>query len=236
MQCPSCSKEFHPQPDMQHGYYLADQSEDDARGFGITVQLCPSCSKIVVAFREGEIYSYSGGTRTYVSPYHLTSEEIIYPKVSSRPLADEVPDTYREEYEEAFLTNGMSSKASAALSRRLLQSILQTELGIKKRNLSDEIDEFISTAGAPSYLNDAIDAIRNIGNFGAHPIKNTNTGEIVDVEEGEAEWLLEVIEFLLDFVFVQPRRLEARKQELNKKLEAMGKPKLKEPNQDPDDD
>jgi hypothetical protein len=33
-----------------------------------------------------------------------------------------------------------------------------------------------------------LDAIRTIGNFAAHPIKSTSSGEIVDVEPGEAEW------------------------------------------------
>jgi hypothetical protein len=36
-----------------------------------------------------------------------------------------------------------------------------------------------------------IDAIRNVGNFAAHPLKSTNTGLILDVEPSEAEWPLD---------------------------------------------
>ena len=66
-----------------------------------------------------------------------------------------------------------------------------------------------------------------IGNFAAHPLKSTTTGSIVDVEPGEAEWNLDVLESLFDFYFVQPAISAKRKAELNKKLKEAGKPKLK---------
>jgi hypothetical protein len=114
-----------------------------------------------------------------------------------------------------------------ALSRRLLQQILWDELGIKKGNLASEIEEFLARPGVPSSLSGAIDAIRTIGNIAAHPLKDQSTREIIDVEPGEAEWLLDVLESLFDYVFVQPRRLAARRENLNQKLRAAGKPPLK---------
>ena len=51
----------------------------------------------------------------------------------------------------------------------------------------------------PSSLADNVDAVRQVGNFAAHPIKSTSIGEIVEVEENEAEWLLDVLEELFDF-------------------------------------
>ena len=101
------------------------------------------------------------------------------------------------------------------------------EYKIKKRTLSDEIQAFIDLEGIPSHLTDAVDAIRNIGNLAAHPEKDSDTGKIVNVEAGEAEWLIEVIEALFDFCFIQPKRLEQRRNELNEKLKALGKPELK---------
>jgi hypothetical protein len=79
----------------------------------------------------------------------------------------------------------------------------------------------------PSYLADQIDAIRNIGNFAAHPSKDTNTGEIVEVEEGEADWLLGVLDALFDYIFIQPAKLEERKKKLNTKLKSIGKLPMK---------
>jgi hypothetical protein len=78
----------------------------------------------------------------------------------------------------------------------------------------------------PSHLSGAIDAIRNIGNFAAHPIKSDSTGNIVDVEEGETEWILDVLEQLFDFYYVSPARTKAKKNALNAKLKSIGKPEL----------
>jgi hypothetical protein len=60
-------------------------------------------------------------------------------------------------------------------------------------------------------------------------MKTTNTGEIVEVEPQEAEWLLSLLEQLFDFYFVQPARAQARRDALNAKLQAAGKPPMKSP-------
>lgn len=157
----------------------------------------------------------------------ITHEEIIYPKFSLRNIEPEIPDFYKQDYLEACSVLLASPKASAALSRRLLQRVLLETIEIRQSNLAKAIDEFLNLSGVPSYLSNAIDAVRHVGNFAAHPLKDTHTGEIVDVEPGEAEWLLDVIEALFDFAIVQPQRLEAKRENLNQKLKAVGKPDMK---------
>ncbi len=90
-----------------------------------------------------------------------TSEEIIYPKFSSRSDELEVPDRYKKDFLEASAVLSISPKASAALSRRILQDILRQELKIQKPSLAQEIDEFVQRKDIPSYLSDAVDAVRN---------------------------------------------------------------------------
>jgi hypothetical protein len=58
-------------------------------------------------------------------------------------------------------------------------------------------------------------------------MKSQTTGEIIPVEAGEAEWNLDVIESLLDVFFVQPAIIQAKRDALNAKLKAAGKPELK---------
>jgi hypothetical protein len=65
---------------------------------------------------------------------------------------------------------------------------------------------------------DDIDAIRHVGNFAAHPIKSTNSPEIIDVEPGEAEWLLDVLVQLFDHYFVGPAEAKKKRDVLNAKL------------------
>ena len=50
---------------------------------------------------------------------------------------------------------------------------------------------------------------------------------MIEVEPGEAEWLLETLEGLFDFYFVQPARLENKRAEVDKKLKEAGKSQLK---------
>lgn len=222
MKCPTCRKEFHPQPDKKQAYFSASDDKDSEAGFGIAVQLCPSCHNLVVIYQEGTAIE-----TTEVWLTDIEHEEVIYPESSEHELPEEIPDTFRNDFEEAAQALEYSPKASAALSRRLLQKVLREKLGIKKKDLSLEIDEFVESSGAPAYLTGAIDAIRTVGNFAAHPMKYQHTGEIAEVEDGEAEWLLEVLESLFDFVFVQPSRLKQRKDALNEKLRHLGKPELK---------
>jgi hypothetical protein len=72
-----------------------------------------------------------------------------------------------------------------------------------------------------------LDAVRVAGNFAAHPTKSEHTGDIVEVEPGEAEFLLDVLEGLFDFYIVQPKKAEQLRAGLNAKLEDAGKPELK---------
>jgi hypothetical protein len=78
----------------------------------------------------------------------------------------------------------------------------------------------------PSHITEGLHAVSQIGNIAAHSMKSITTGSIVDVEPGEAEWNLDVLELLFDFYFVQPALAAKRKDELNKKLVAAGKPPI----------
>ena len=69
--------------------------------------------------------------------------------------------------------------------------------------------------------------MRVVGNFAAHPTKSTNSGEIIEVEPGEAEWQLYTLEALFDFYFVRTSELTKKRDALNVKLAAAGKPLLK---------
>jgi hypothetical protein len=174
---------------------------------------CPECYESIVFLLEFKVGPGPG------------AKFMAYPKGYARPVAQEVVDPYKADFIEACKVIGDSPKASAALSRRCMQAVLKDKGGAKKKDLADQIDEVIGS-GVPSYIAEGLHAVRNIGNFAAHPLKSTNTGEIVEVEPNEAEWNLEVVELLFDFYFVQPATLAKRKAELNKKLKDAGKPEL----------
>lgn len=223
--CPDCAKAIHFQRSSRWAYpYAENEGGSKGLGFAITHGFCPACSRLIVLLEDGKYKKTDyGGDLTEV-----TSEDVLYPKSSSRPVQPEVPEIYKDDFLEAVAVLNLSPKASAAISRRLLQCILREELKIKKSSLAKEIDDFLKNKATPTYLAEAIDAVRSVGNFAAHPEKDLSTGEIVDVENGEAEWLLDVLDALFDFVFVQPMRLQERKKALNQKLSRIGKPPVKD--------
>jgi hypothetical protein len=187
----------------------------------------PNCGKKIIDLASGEpnldqYKSVTSGLKV------VKTRQTVRPFASSRPPVPPVVDElFAKDYKEACLILTFSPKASAALSRRCLQNVIREKAGVKKGDLSNEIQQIIDSKSLPTHLNESIDAIRNIGNFAAHPLKSTSTGEIVDVEIGEAEWLLDVLEALFDFYFVQPSVLKAKRDALNNKLADLGKPPLK---------
>lgn len=220
MICPHCLVGFHPSTEI---IYLGSDKEGD---WGIFKDLCPECEKIIcILFRGNAIFEPDGEFMDFKDYYDST---LVYPRGSNRPpVPSEVPEKFAGDYKEACLILNDSPKASAALSRRCLQHLLREKAEVKPGNLVDEIEQVIKSGNLPSGLADAIDAIRNIGNFATHPIKSKSTGEIVPVEPGEAEWTLDVLESLFNFYFVQPEVLKRKREALNKKLKNAGKKPMK---------
>jgi RecG-like helicase len=219
MVCPHCSTVVHFEWSSTGAISKATEGLTE---YEITYAPCPKCSEIVTYLDKGKAFIISGEWRIKTE-----SRTMIHPKANRLENTADIPKLYLEDYEEAIKVLSSSAKASAALSRRLLQNILREYYKIQEKSLSEEIKKFVELPGIPSHLIYAVDAIRNIGNLAAHPTKDKSTGEIVPVEIGEAEWLIEVIEALFDFTFIQPAKLQRRKEELNKKLERIGKPQMK---------
>ena len=213
MKCPHCLNGMHSHKDI-----IKLGSDKDGL-WRAKIENCPECIKSIIVIEQ-----------------HPSNSDVIlkrihaYPKgVSRSPVSEDVPDQFANNYKEACIVLSDSPKASAALSRRCLQNLLREKAGVKPGNLAHEIQQVLDSNQLPSWLSESIDVVRNTGNFAAHPMKSTNSGEILDVEPGEAEWNLDVLESLFDFYFVQPEILKKKQAELNKKLSDAGKPPMKTP-------
>jgi len=224
MICPHCRLAFHEDPKVTH-------FSDDSEGrWGVRSRICPACHKSIVQL-ELFLTSGSSSSPTGIIKYYSGNPHksfLVWPKGSARPPCPiEVPKIFAEDYHEACLVLPDSSKASAALSRRCLQNLLREVEKVKHSDLAGEIQQVLDKNKLPTILAESIDAIRNIGNFGAHPLKSTKSGEILPVEPGEAEWNLDVLEGLFDYYFVQPAHLKKKREALDAKLGEAGKPPMK---------
>lgn len=79
----------------------------------------------------------------------------------------------------------------------------------------------------PTSLRETVDAIRNFGNFSAHPINDVTALQIIEVEEHEAEWCLDILDEMFDHFYVRPAQAAAKKAALNAKLTSANKPLAK---------
>jgi hypothetical protein len=217
MKCPHCNTGIHD--NLQRGHHFI---AGEGPVWLIEHQNCPECDKSII-FLEG----IQPTNRQVTRIIQTVPRFMAYPpRAPARPLPREVPDPYKRDFDEAVAVLPISPKASAALSRRNLQAIIHNKAGVKGRDLNAEIETLIASGTLPSHISEGLHAVRAIGNFAAHPTKATSTGAIVDVEVGEAEWNLDVLESLFDFYFVEPTKAAQRKAALNKKLKEAGKPPI----------
>jgi hypothetical protein len=217
MKCPHCTVEIHTAFSEQRidggGNWWNPVGQ---RRWSVTYMTCPACSDAIIYLHGGH-----SSADQEIGPY------LAYPGTTGRsPAPSEVPEYIAEDYHEACSVVDASPKASAALSRRCLQLVLR-ENGFAQKDLAPAIQALLDSKTLPSALADNVDAIRNIGNFAAHPMKDTGTGQILPVEPHEAEWNLDVLEELFDFFYVQPEKARQRRAALDAKLASAGKPPMK---------
>lgn len=122
----------------------------------------------------------------------------LIPESRARAWPEYVPEFVVSDYNEACAIENASPKASAAMSRRCLQSIIRDFFQIAKARLVDEIDALEGKVGPD--VQAALHALREIGNVGAHPERDPNT--IVEIEPGEATAMIDLLEVLIEETYL----------------------------------
>ncbi len=148
--------------------------------FDIHMYSCPTCNKV-----------------SFVAKGKKLLENItvpLYPNSLAKQFPEYIPKAIREDYKEAYSILNLSPKASATLSRRCLQGMIRDFYGITKDRLIDEINALQGIIPVSQW--NAINALRSIGNIGAHMEKDVNI--VIDVEPDEAQKLLKLIELLIN--------------------------------------
>lgn len=186
--CPFCNNIVASSPETICTYESSFNHADTSySGFHPTDNIhihfyfCPNCRNTSITM---------DGNGNFKSINNLS----IFPSSRAKHFPSYIPKSIREDYEEAYSIVSLSPKASATLSRRCLQGMIRDFWGISKSRLVDEINELQSLVPASQWK--AIDSLRKIGNIGAHMESDINT--IIDVDPGEAEKLLKLIELLMD--------------------------------------
>jgi hypothetical protein len=115
-----------------------------------------------------------------------------------------VPASVRQDYAEAADILERSPKAAATLARRALQGMLRDfhKVNVSGGRLFDEIAAVRSAV--PEATWQALDAVRTLGNYGAHPERDIST--IVEIQPGEAKAIVCLVEGLIEDWYVARHR------------------------------
>jgi len=172
---------------------------------------CPntSCKELVVTAHLKKTQQSPHSYRLFPSGTPLL-EWSLRPNSAAKPLPGYIPAPIKQDYEEACKILSGSAKASATLSRRCLQGMIRDFWNIKKSRLIDEIKELKEHVDPITW--GSIDAIRKIGNIGAHMEQDINL--IIDVEPQEAQVLIELIEMLIKDWYIDRHERQQRHQKV----------------------
>lgn len=218
-QCPYCSMVMPITNDSFKSRYPSFENNADSSWqpsescIKLEFYKCPNCKEYSVLL---------GGHGEKVADINPVS---IRPRSLAKQYPDYIPLPIRQDYEEAYAIISLSPKASATLARRCLQGMIHDFWGIKLKNLNQEISALKDKI--PADLWSSIDALRELGNIGAHMEKDTDV--IVDIDPNEAESLIKLIELLMKEWYINREERKKlfgeiistnqSKQELRKKTE-----------------
>lgn len=166
-----------------------------------------------------------GDTCTCTLHLQFIQSWTLVPPSSAQCFPDYVPKSIREDYEEACLIKQYSPKAAATLARRCIQSILCNFYKAKDSTIAKQIQSVRKKPDASRALLENFDMIRKYGNIGSHSPNDINL--IVDIQEGEADVLLQFIENAIEQTYVRKKQDE----DAQEKLKNARKPKAARKNE-----
>lgn len=213
--CPYCNRDATiTEPNFSSDrHFFENHNKDGWLCIETTVIVCPNeaCKEYVISgsLLEAYIDPSSGFPEAHAQPLLHWN---LKPRSQARVFPSYIPKAILEDYEEACLIRDLSPKASATLSRRCLQGIIRDFHGITKNRLVDEIEALNEKIDPLTWQ--AIDAVRHVGNIGAHMEKDINL--IIDVVPQEAAALIGLIEMLLKDWYIARHEKEKQLQEIVK--------------------
>jgi hypothetical protein len=204
--CPHCERgvTITDERSSEHRHTLYIDNVDGRRSLITSFLVCPNpeCERFTLTATLCESAWELGSERlgTPVQRWNLV------PDSRAKNFPGYIPKAILDDYREACLIKDLSPKASATLSRRCLQGMIRDFWSIKPGRLVDEIAAIQHKVDPLAW--DAIEAVRKIGNIGAHMEKDIDV--IVEVDPNEADLLIELIETLVREWYINREERRAR--------------------------
>ncbi len=129
-------------------------------------------------------------------------ESMIFPRLTTAPLPNEdMPDEIKEDFNEARQVFPISPRSSAALLRLAIQKLCK-HLGYPGKDINDDIGKMVANGLSP-LIQQALDAVRVIGNESVHPGK-------IDLRDDPdtALQLFNLVNFIVQETITKPRQVQ----------------------------
>ncbi|WP_207899548.1 DUF4145 domain-containing protein [Rhodovulum adriaticum] len=128
-------------------------------------------------------------------------DRIVFPQTGEAPAANpDMPDDIRRDYDEASTILDQSPRGAAALIRLAIQKLCK-ELGQPGKNINDDIGALVR-GGLDPRVQQALDAVRVIGNSAVHP------GQIdLRDDRATAETLFKLLNLIVDKTISEPKHV-----------------------------
>ena len=206
--CPYCSV---------YALFIFNKSREVA-DIKIREAVCPRCNRAIIQIRE-LIYLQEEGllkSRSLI-PGIYKKWVLAWPRKSLLCNDQNIPAEIKKDMNEAYSIVDISPGAAACLARRVLERILRKYLSLKGKNLKELINA--SQDKVHPRIFELLDSVRGYGVFGAHLKDDSVNGEILDVQDEEVGFILEVVKELIDEEFVKKARFKQMLEQLVAKKE-----------------
>ena len=191
--CPHCGNKapqrlIHTQRFEERAWSSEDGSESDPVPWSSFVVVCETCDRVLVYDNIGD----------QLDDGEFHRGELEYPR--SGKLDDAVPRDIRDVYEEAQRIKEIAPSAFAVQVRRCMEALCQ-DRGAHGRTLQKKLEDLAHKGEIPDVLAEASDAVREMGNVGAHGM---GSGAVHPLLVNAMDELFRAV---IEYVYVAPARL-----------------------------
>ncbi len=173
--------------------------------WGHAVHLSTSNNPTVLSVR-----SIAKNTKLVAAACEACGKEVIFidggmvwPATSTAPSANlDMPADVMADFDEARLIHQNSPRGAAALLRLALQKLMP-QIGATKSSINDAIAELVAKGEIPQRVQQALDAVRVIGNEAVHP------GEL-DLRDDAAtvQAIFGLLNFIVEKTITEPKEID----------------------------
>jgi len=173
---------------------------------------CPHCGQATFLSHRHSFKNEVGSHILLVCPGCLRSVLVItgereqwkvtYPSGSPPVVDQNLPDHIRDDYEEASKCHNAGLHTAAAIMCRRLVELSVKEKSAKGSNLYEKIEHLVQSGLLAPELGKVAQAIRIIGNDGAHP----DYPELVDLTQSDANQALDFVKLYTDYLYTLPAK------------------------------